>query len=55
MCSYSIIFIFLNFFSIALTLQVLCVDFEGIACFDALLIDLEEVAIFSCDMRSLGK
>ena len=33
----------------------LCVGFEGIACFDALVIDLEEVAVFSCDMTSLGK
>ena len=24
-------------------------------CFDALVIDLEEVAVFSCDMTSLGK
>ena len=24
----------------------LCVGFEGIACFDALVIDLEEVAVF---------
>ena len=30
---------------------------EGIACFDALVIDREEVAVcfFSCDMTSLGK
>ena len=34
----------------------LCVGFEGIACFDALVIDLEEVAVFfSSDMTSLGK
>ena len=34
----------------------LCVSFEGIACFDALVVDLEEVAVFfSCDMTSLGK
>ena len=29
--------------------------FKGIAYFDALVIDLEEVAVFSCDMTSLGK
>ena len=33
----------------------LCVGFKGIAYFDALVIDLEEVAVFSCDMTSLGK
>ena len=33
----------------------LCVGFKGIAYFDALVIDLEEVADFSCDMTSLGK
>ena len=33
----------------------LCVGFKGIAYFDALVIDLEEVAVSSCDMTSLGK
>ena len=33
----------------------LCAGFEGIAYFDALVVDLEEVAVFSCDMTSLGK
>ena len=33
----------------------LCVGFKGIANFDALVIDLEDVAVFSCDMTSLGK
>ena len=33
----------------------LCVGFKGIAYFDALVIDLEVVAVFSCDMTSLGK
>ena len=33
----------------------LCVGFEGMACFDALLLQLEEVAVFSCDMTSLDK
>ena len=33
----------------------LCVGFKGIAYFDALVIDQEEVAVFSCDMTSLGK
>ena len=33
----------------------LCVGFKGIAYFDALEIDLEEVAVFSCDWTSLGK
>ena len=33
----------------------LCVGFKGIAYFGALVIDLEEVAVFSCDMTSLGK
>ena len=33
----------------------LCVGFKGIAYFDALVTDLEEVAVFFCDMTSLGK
>ena len=33
----------------------LCVGFKGIAYFDALVIDLEVVAVFFCDMTSLGK
>ena len=32
----------------------LCVGFKEIVYFDALVIDLEEVAVFSCDMTSLG-
>ena len=33
----------------------LCAGFKGMAYFDALVVDLEEVAVFSCDMTSLGK
>ena len=36
-------------------LQVCVFGFKGIAYFDALVIYLEEVAVFSCDMTSLGK
>ena len=41
--------------NIALTLQVCVFGFKEIAYFDALVIDLEEVAVFSCDMTLLGK
>ena len=42
--------------SIALTLQVCVFGYQGIAHFDALVIDLEEVAVFFYrDMMSLGQ
>ena len=43
----------MTFRSFAVSLQ--RVGFKGIAYFDALVIDLEEDAVSSCDMTSLGK